>query len=300
MATSTVVTLLLLPFVRLEMTEGQRVAMIKQLGSRSFAQRDAATKWLLRYPDAAPALKNARRTADLEVARRVASILDRFERDRLQRQPLGRLETAVSTGAVHEAIEILAAWPQGHQEAEAWNAAVRLAGTLFDLHRNQCGAHIELSCLTIGDLPMALTAERILETETYERKFLFLRAGDVALQERKPPNGSLIVASGSVRIHSPIYFRTAVFARGSIELQDVGHAIIVSYEDVHVHHDIGNALVIARGKVTIHGAVANCRIISAKSVVLKAQPRNSQIREHDAHPLGFIRFDEAPPKQLTK
>jgi hypothetical protein len=106
--------------------------MVKKLGSVNFAQRKQADEWLRERPEVVPVLKHELGSSDLETKRRIADILDFHDR-----RPVRTLETAVKTGRVEEAIELLSRWPNGKYEDAAWRQASRLSETLVDLSNQQ-------------------------------------------------------------------------------------------------------------------------------------------------------------------
>src|SRR5476651_280058 len=97
-------------------------ALIKKLGSTNFQDRQAATKAMKERPEAVPALRDALRSADPELRKRAAEILEHFEP-----RPFREIDAAVKEGRVDRFIELLAAWPAGKHEEGAWTAFCDLA-----------------------------------------------------------------------------------------------------------------------------------------------------------------------------
>ena len=296
--------LIMLPALVLAQSgEGDAVkALIKKLGSSSFQERQAATKALQERPEAAPAVRDALRSADSEIRNRAGEILDYYDR-----RPVRDLDAAVKEGRVHSVIEMLAGWPTGKYDQEAWYALHDFATTLTALHKKQGGEKIKL--LMARDQPvLVLSAKRITEATVgqHERAY-FLLAGEVDLDDRRRKPGeaaknafahnAVIVAAGSVRILPG--HRHIIVADGSVVLQDSGGPItdtlIVSCGDVTLHCGVANSLIIARGKVISTGELAGNRIISGKSVTRTSKSENI-ITENEPNPLGFIRWTE-PSKE---
>jgi hypothetical protein len=167
-------------------------ALIKNLASTSFQDRQAATQALLRRPEAVPKLRDLLRSADLEVARRAAFILGHFDG-----LPLRELNSTVKEGRVDRAIQLLASWPKGKDDDEVYSAVRQLARTLIELHRKQGGGALQQLRwldITAHDL---VNEQRITENTRAPKnpraleKLLFLRAEEVDLDysRRKRSSG---------------------------------------------------------------------------------------------------------------
>src|SRR5262249_16480069 len=107
---------------------------IRDLGSADYRTRQKATDWLLARPDSVAALRDALKPPDSEVARRAALVLDH-----LDRRPVRELESAIGKGSVEHTIEILASWPSGKYEEQAWSGVCKLTSRLLQLHQAKSG-----------------------------------------------------------------------------------------------------------------------------------------------------------------
>ena len=300
-------------------------SLIRKLGSPTFQERVAATKALKERSEAEPALREALRSNDPEVRRRVAEILDFFDR-----RPVRELDDAVKEGRVDRAIEILGHWPASKYEDEAWRAIRDLARRLGDLHRKDASEKIKLSdeqALLPGGLPVGarpapggakhkflverwgdqvplfLLAKRVAEDTTVDlERSYFFRAGEVDIRQPRQKGGrpqilsevgSVFVVTGSVRMVT--FNPQVIFAGGRVEFSGEGvRTLIVSCADVNLKGHFGASLVIARGAVTCTGSIADSQIISGKSITMTQNPKNCIISENDSTPLGFIRWSDAP------
>jgi hypothetical protein len=272
-------------------------SLIKKLGSRSFKLREAASKELLQRPEAAAALKKKLHSADVEVAKRAALILEHFDRE-----PLRRLQQAVKQGEVDRIVKALAVWPEGKHEAGAWDAVRDLARAVLDRHKKNGGAHVDLSLLGGGEFSVLRTfaerrqdAQRNLGKPGYRFGWVFFRTTDAAVADPLIDH-SVIVASGpiTVRSNADPYQDFLVLAGGSVEIGSASNVLIISGGDVTIGRGAAllNSIIIARGKVTCSADfVRQSRIVSGKSVVYdKSTATDCKITENEANPLGFIRF----------
>ncbi|MCI0637887.1 MAG: hypothetical protein L0Y70_02355 [Gemmataceae bacterium] len=267
---------------------------IKQLGSESFQEREAATKWLWNCPEAEASLQKALTTADLEVARRVNLILDEFQRLKLK-----DLQAAIKQGSLDRAIWLLAKWPKGKQEDAVWEIAKDLATKFMELHKKEGADYTGGGFSKEPIVPVVISAERIWHCVKGPRAFVFMRAGKVSFNDADSLNIRIICASDSVGIGGSILSRNFVFAGGPVELNGttfINH-IVVSYGKVELYGDMNNSLIIARDNILLQGRVSNSRIISAKSVFYeKSMASNCVITENESHPLGYVRFGDVPRK----
>src|SRR5437762_13648874 len=137
----------MLVLVSLAMEQRQETdiaAMIKRLGSKSFREREEATAWLQQREEAAPRVPEALRSADKEVAKRAALILDHYDR-----RPLRDVQAAARQGDVDRLVQLLAGWPEGKREEAALAAVREMGKTLLDLTTMLGGQKIEAPrCLT--------------------------------------------------------------------------------------------------------------------------------------------------------
>lgn len=293
LATSTIKCLLLLFLA----TDASLVdTMVQRLGSDSYRERQAATRWLMERPTAAGAVRVALTSSDSEVATRAVMILDHFDR-----RPIRDLSAAVQAGAVERVVGQLVEWPRGKFEREASDAIRRLCQALAERHQTQGGQKLELSFLEHVNPPVVITGQRItqgaesVKPDLHEIPHLFLRGRDVLLDERGMPAAKIIVASGRVQIRSVSLAgcSNVILAKGPVELMDIAHAVVISCDDITLKGNIIHCLVIARGKIVCKGGAGNSRLISGTSVTInKRNMENCVITENEANPLGFVRFGE--------
>src|ERR1043165_6790868 len=201
-------------------------SLIKNLGSTNFQVRQAATTALRDRPEAAPALREALRSSDLETRCRAAELLDHFDR-----LPIRLLKAAVKEGRVDRAIELLSAWPAGKYEPDAWALTHGLVKKLVDLDQEQGRETITEDRDRVKDAPPTpqpprpqkieflghdwggftpdlLNVDRITESTNVKiGRCYFVRAGEVDLDTRRVRQlhntldmGAFIVAARTVRL----------------------------------------------------------------------------------------------------
>jgi hypothetical protein len=264
--------------------------LVQRLSSKKYRDRDEATRLLLRRRDARASLQKARRSADPEVAKRAAWLLEELAK-RSAEEAVARLRALAASGTLDGVAELLARWPTGREEVTCWAEARKLVLRLQDLNAKQ-GGGTSLPFLTAAK-PRPLTlvaAERVtsrLPGLPNQQAFL-VRAASVDLGRFH--TCAVIGCSGPVRGRE--FGWCAVFASGPVDIDGIGACIIVSDADVTLRQ--GNkSLVIARGTVTCEGGVyKDCRFIAGKTVKLNHSTRlvDCKVTTHELNPLGFVRF----------
>jgi hypothetical protein len=286
--------------------------LVKRLGSADFRQRDSATEALKMDPNSATLLRDALRSPNTEIARRAAIILEYHDR-----RPVRDLQSAAKEGRVNAFVELLADWPAGKYETEAWNGVRDLMRPILELHEKTGGEKIDVSSLRDGRV-IAVVSEPLVK-EIRNNKlgdggrlvYFFVRTRSVSLSPPPRSNdtgyrpGGVFTASGSVKLRSSPESLFIILAGGSVEIggDQLFQSVVISGGDVTISsHSVVDSLVIARGQVTYTGARlgAGCRIISGKSVICdKKNAARCMITENDPNPLGFIRWTD-PPKEKAK
>lgn len=279
-------------------------ALIKKLGSSQFQERDAAMKVLLQRPDAAPALRDALRSPDRELAKRAEEILDY-----LDRAPIRELNEAVKNGHADRVIQSIAEWPPDKYDLEVWLAARQFAKTIDAIHFKQHGKRIgDISKWEVA--PTLIAEKRVTENlKNYPRRGNYIiRAAevDMAFTRLKKPMVSnrfeqsdvFFVVTKSVRLESLLAGRTVVFAGGSVEMSGfIINSVIICGGDATFDGELHGSLIVARGNVSLEspGLCGDCRIICGKSLITKNKKRvrDSHVSENDRNPLGFIRWTDA-------
>jgi hypothetical protein len=284
--------------------------LIAQLGSDSFAVRERATQQLKQREDAIPALRQALKSPDGEVARRAAAILDFFAQQEKKRA-FARLAALAKNGQVDQAIETLVRHPQWDDEDACWQVLFELAGRLLDLEWKEfarvslrwtqpgAGGHIgdfreyrdqlkdRLRVVAVSRLTLDL--DKNLRGEGSLR--FVVRAEEI--EGGDDFGGSFVTSSGRVGRHR--ISRSVLFAGGSVELAGVSNSLIVCDGDFTAT-SIEDSLIIARGDVRPLIDVKDSRIITGGSVrplvkrLLGEPAINSKVKEKETNPLGFVTF----------
>ena len=273
--------------------------LIRKLGSKSFAERETATRLLKERLDAVKALKDALQSKDAETRTRAAEILEY-----LDRAPVRALQTSVKEGRVEDFIKLLSVWPEGKHELDAWAALREFVRVLADLdHKHERGKRQRLILLTEkwkDYVPATMTAQEVTElTEADIRRSYFVRAGevDIDVSRAKGQNaiqcGAVFVVAGNMRLLTGD--PQIIIAGGNVELYDrseCARTLIVSAGDVVLNASLGDSLVICRGKVQCNGYLGNVRIIAGKTVTCKREPQDCRITENESHPFGYVQWSK--------
>jgi hypothetical protein len=281
-------------------------ALVKELGSSNARVREAAHQSLKERPEAAPALREALRSPDSEVARRAADILDHFDR-----APLRELDSAIKEGRIERVIELAAQMPEGKYEHAIMQSVFGLARRIDAAYRKSPRGEkdkAEFMALLESSEFFPIKGKVISEaTKAAGNRLYFVRANVIDLcYDRTPPakqgnrfafSGSVMVSGGSVRV---TYIGGGVIlalADVEIAVGGVANSLIVACGNVKIHSCANRSLIIAKGTVEV-GSAAESRIISGKSVSCDERFRRvSAITENARNPLGYIRWSDAPKEK---
>jgi hypothetical protein len=267
--------------------------LIARLGNESFEVREEATRRLKEREEAAPMLRRALRSADAEVARRVAEILESFAR-RQQDRARAKVADLAKGGAVDRAVEQFVRRAEWDDESPCWRALADLAGKLDDRERQTYGkasrrADERFRSVDISDidrLRIKFIHRGRAAPRLWERRVV-LREEEI---EASVVGDALFAVSGNVKIQ-PLVNHSTIFSSGSVDLFGVVNSLVVCDGDFTAR-DIVNSLIIARGTIRHLEDVRNSRIITCGEV---QDPRfsrlhDSQVVEKEPKPLGFVKF----------
>jgi hypothetical protein len=299
-----------LPALALAQTSGDESipALIKALGNANNKVRDSAHESLNKRPEAAPALRDALKSPDAEVARRAADILDYFEQ-----RPMRDLAAAAKDGRPNRMLQIIASFPDGKHEDATWEVFRNFGLTLLDRHKKQNGVELAKLRQILGSSPRVLSAKRITEATKGDLQCrYFLRTDEIDFDGRRwtvgEPrqntflNGATSVScTGIFRASYPVD-QCIIVAGGTVTIGpgDFNDLLIVCCSDVVLECGFGNALVIARGSVKCTGFMDGCCIISGKSAKVERRgnlTRHNIIIENESNPLGYIHWSDVPKEK---
>ncbi len=277
-------------------------ALIKKLGSQKFTVREHAFKTLINRQEAEAALRQAARFSDTETQRRIALILEHYER-----RPLRELACFIKSGRMDEVIQRVADWPEGKYEDELWPMTIGLIGKLNMLHRKKKG---DPESTNFGETkewlkpPPVLKTARVTEsTKTKREQMYFVRTHDFSLGMKGPFYSdqhlfSVFFVSGHVKTESEL--PGIILSGKDIRISGgrrTSNRIVVSGGDVIMSGSIGNSLIIARGNIVYQGPAFdffNNHVIAGKKVIIPGPNEDNLIVENEPNPLGYIRWSDSP------
>lgn len=250
--------------------------LIEDLKSDRFETREAATQQLIELESAAPILRQALKSSDLEVRLRITYILETQHRNRARRG-LTRACALAKERRVDEMVDRLVCWREWIKEEEEWKAVAELAAGLIEWEHRLYGNTRFLAPGFPHVLPVfrrknfspkdTVRPEDLARMWTRSRHIL---GQEIVLDPREAPESPLVIlASGNVRI--PHLSRGSILiANGSIYVQgEIHDSIIICQENVEItgmprRHWFQNCLIIARGKLTFHqdSKITDCTILS--------------------------------------
>jgi hypothetical protein len=242
---------------------------------------------------------------DLEVARRVSSILDAFDRRKVRRA-VDRFRALAKAGAIDQLAEYFVRWPHADEEDACWQITAELAAHLYCREKEvfQKTSAESFRQLPWNDFsaykesefrPKRLTSGRNLPKPPDDEASYMVRAEEIILPYYV--SGCMIVAPGTVNVDNErphrIFGMSILLSGNSVELDEVAGSIIVCDGDFTAKGGLDSCLVIARGNVYLSAErTRNCRIITSGKIHVpkRAELLDTTIKEDEPVPLGFVRF----------
>jgi hypothetical protein len=282
--------------------------LIRQLGDKQYAVREAATRRLLELEEASPALRAALKSSDQEVARRAASILEEF-RCRSGPRALARLKEHAEKGEVDQAVELFVGRSKWEDEKACWQVLTGLAAKLIERGKQEFGTAVPplIDQLPAGDFgrflkvvnPPFLVGSRVRPYAIRKGNGagFVLRGKDIWIESGHDDYG-LVACAGGLRVGRKLLTshltKSVIYATGPVEMQGVIRSLLVCDGDLKVG-DIGSSLVIVRGDVhcTNSGSVGNSLVImSGRRHPAKYETiaKTAKILEGQRDLLGFVKF----------
>ena len=208
--------------------------LIKKLGSAKFTTREQAFKTLMNRPEAEAGLRKAARFSDAETQRRIAVILEHFER-----RPLRELAAYIKSGRMDEIIQRVADWPEGKYEDELWAMMTKLVDKLYELHLKKGGQAFASDPVNgeMGRTPLpVIKANRVTQATKAEMdRLYFIRAHELFLSSSSPINNELD------HLSVPVVAKTAIFKTKVPGIIFAGEKVVV--------HNPTNRIIICGGDV---------------------------------------------------
>ncbi len=294
------------------------VQLIQQLGDKRPAVREAATRRLLQMEDAAPALRAAVKSPDLEIARRAALILEEWDRRPAERA-FARLKAYARNRQVDQAVELFVWRSKWEDEKACWQVLTGLAADLIERGRKEFGAVVPPpeEWLAAGDFDRYLKAtrapflagSRVMPAKVRRGQGVgfVLRGKDVVVEGSE--KAALVACVGSLRMGASNV--SVIYATGPVELDGVSTSLLVCDGDLKLR-TIGNSLVLVRGDVYCGDSISNSLVIMTGRLhlrkytlegrlgdkVLWRKPASAEVRkdakvcERQADLLGLVKFFE--------
>jgi PDZ domain len=290
-------------------------ALVRQLGSGDFAERETAARRLSALPvdEVPPELLAALRSEDPEIRARAARVVPALsEHIVLSRLPRGA--RFARKGQVDLYVASTAATPAAWKadDDRIWNPALSFGHALIK--------QPELTGDRVPKCPAWCP-----DFATYKKQYLspyFMRTDEVYKNSSRHHAGGTL-AAGVVTPAGFIYHlmvsrgpvqtggsqHSMVLVIGDLDSRDnISSSVVVCDGDIRVKGNVSSSLVIARGSITIEGTAEVSHLIAGKSVKIAnpLEPRMSDnplvqrdievtkviVEENKAKPLGFVTFFE--------
>lgn len=287
---------------------------VRDLGSSSFEEREAATRALKEIEEAEPALRKLLESNDPEVRRRSADILKALKHKR-GGWVLAPALALAERGRAVEMADRLVHCAESDRSGERWNAVMRLSKKVIDSvppeprdlqkrFRAISGVGADgRAWLPAGDFRLYVEACTLKPREISGRDVLLqtlnfhtlVRAERVSWK-RKGPSCSIVVASGDV--HTRYARFSIIIAGGNVEMMDLGESIVICDGDVKVTGVAKTCVIIARGKIvssdrdTIHRDRIVDSVIRSDGFFRISDRKPVAITEKTPDPFAFVKFFE--------
>ncbi len=282
----------------------QVAALIEQLRSDRFEEREKATRALLDL-DAIPAeLRAAVKSPDPEVRRRAARIVRSIDKRHAQ-TALSEVPELARAGEVDQAIERVVRWAEEDPRGDSQKALHKLAWKLAQANRYH---RVRLDpLLNYADGSLLLPPRRgpiaegpwEIRTSRGPLKFendrgwgrFFLRGAGVSV---RGTGGGIITSTGPVKVDGGRNNKCLIFSCGPVSVESEQHGepfLIVCDGDVQVRTSIIDSLIVARGKVSLLNTY-KCAIFAGGAIDpdVVDSGRMSVFRSNDSTGLGIVKF----------
>ncbi len=280
--------------------------LIGQLKSNKFKDREEATRQLMERDDALPALREAAKSDDAEVASRARKAMEAINK-RLAKRAFRRAAGLLKKGQTDQFVEQAVRWRE-YVDEDWWKAAVdhvhaindeavKASGGQFKLAKNLPQVKPTLPWVDIAKLRFVHTDH--LKTE----KGHFVKRERIVAESVTVPDGfiheSFIFCDGSVESKFNLAY-AVVFANGNMRignpesLGSIGGCIVICDGNVTTE-GVDDSVILCTGNVSVGTDVRNSVIVSGGYVKMGltfpgSSAKNSLIQEHQCDPLHCIHF----------
>jgi hypothetical protein len=293
-------------------------ALVGQLGSDSFAERESASRRLstLSVDAPPPELLEALKSPNAEIqdrARRAIFALKEHivrERERVVLSRLPRVERFAKRGQVDLYVAATAATKLKAKDDRLWLPALEISGRAAT-KAGLKGDFLPNGPLWTKDFPAYrknVIHDKMTRTEgvfTRGEKDYFVFRGAVLAAGVDEPHSfeGLIVSRRAVHVRKSLSNSLVIVTGDVIVRESLGKTAVICDGNVHVGLGMGSCFVIARGDVTVEGASNLNTVIAGGKVTLKnpiTQTEASKLQydmedrvlSNATRPLGFITFFE--------
>ena len=272
-------------------------ALVEQLASQNFQEREAATRELERRDEAAPLVRAAAGGADAEITKRAARILRA-----LDQRVIERAASAALRGRIDWFNEVISDPDRQDEFGFAWKTAVELNKEIMRrlpvLHTKKCGilGDFQLRTTATGEVTVpglhGLTTRNCLISKFTGA--LVLRTDELTIKTDGIGTCALFV-TGDVRGYKSLVGTSIVVSNGSAVFDDwSGQSIIICDGDLECAR-MGASVAICRGEIKCKVEPFDCFLCSGGRVDCPRTEwvaKKCTIKEKDRFPLNFVRFFE--------
>jgi hypothetical protein len=284
-------------------------ALVQQLSSPRFDDREAATKRLGNLPVEAPPpeLLEAMKSPNREVRRRAADAVKAIKLH-AQERSLGRERTFAKRGKIDRFVASAAAWDVPANDMKLWQAVLDVALDVSKranyywtptnsrsritpkdfwpspLFRKSNGRYIIPSGNNGGQAVRCSPGGYIARTVVAHN---ITRSALVVVEEATVERGidtSIILANGDVCCTDGTLATAIIFCDGDVDIAErVINSVVIAHGNIRIGSFPSRSILIAGGKVTI---------AKPDKRVEKNPELANKIQENSRHPLGFVSFFE--------
>lgn len=271
-------------------------ALISQLGSSRYQERDQAARRLAQLDESAPFLREAIQSRDEEVARLAKKALAEI-RARIRPREICRFQALGKAGHVDRMLAGLVEWDGASDDVGLWQGTLDAVWSLADramaadVERDQSKALKESPPRALKQTPKEL----LVEPGDAAQAAFGLRLVRTPTPLRLRDFGGAALALESVSVDRRLD-RAIVLAEGPVKCKGtIRNSIIICCSDVEAGIEILNSVIVARGSIKCPLHVKDSILVASGKVdtsrgLVPGQRETNCIREEDATPLGLVKW----------
>ena len=237
--------------------------LIKDLGSKDFKVRDHATKRLLEIEEAAPALQEAAKSEDAEVAQRAKAILDRFAIRKRERNTRFSLDRINGHGFGFEAFIDRMVEDKNFSTQEHWGDVITLTKQIMSKTTKTRRRGVYIPIENGANYPIKRATNITKRSEAEKHRIL-----GPSLRSEVPITSSLVLSSGRIATVEAPAFGSILLSGGNVAIDGpVTDCLIIASQEVAISGPVENSIIIAGGTIRMAAPASHTEILQKQPIV---------------------------------